>query len=198
MAEQTNFKGVVKRNTMLLIALAALVTGFLGGVFYGSLKMDKQTVSSPVESLQQQSQFDLSDERAKTIISLEQEVAANPTNVNAWIRLGNLYYDTKNYPKAINAYEKSLELSPDNPGVLTDLGTMYRYNDQPEKALEAYNRAIAVNPNHEQSRYNKGLVLYFNLNDRDGAMKAWKELLNIHPDALKPNGEPVSEYIKRL
>jgi len=64
--------------------------------------------------------------------------------------------------------------------------------------VAAFNRAIAVDPNHEQSRINKGILLFFNLNDRDGAMKAWEELLKIHPDALMPNGEPVSEFIERL
>jgi tetratricopeptide (TPR) repeat protein len=112
--------------------------------------------------------------------------------------LGNVYFDTNNVPKAIRAYEKSIELSPNNPNVITDLGVMYRRNGQPDKALEAFEMAIAVSPGHQQSRFNKGIVLRYDLNDRDGAVKAWEELLKINPNATAPNGQPLSEAIKNL
>ncbi len=122
----------------------------------------------------------------------------NPTNIDAWTQLGNVYFDTQNFAKAIRAYEKSLELSPDNPNVLTDLGVMYRRNGQPGKAVEAFDRAMAIAPNHEQSRLNKGIVLRYDMNDREGAVKAWQEVLRINPSAVTPNGQPVSEAIKDL
>jgi len=125
-------------------------------------------------------------------------VAVNPTNVNAWTQLGHVYFDTNNPPKAIRAYEKSLELNPNNPDVLTDLGVMYRRNGQPDKALATFDQAIAIAPNHEQSRFNKGIVLRYDMNDVEGARKAWEELLKINPNAVAPNGIPVSEAIKSL
>jgi hypothetical protein len=36
------------------------------------------------------------------------------------------------------------------------------------------------------------------MNDREGAIKAWQELLKINPNAMAPNGQPVSEVIKDL
>lgn len=204
MAKQTKPEGnLVKKQTMLIVALVTLVIGFLIGIFYSAFQTDPsrdvQTASVPAGPPQQeQTQPNLSDKQARKILSLEQEVAINPTNVGAWTQLGHVYYDTANFSKAIWAYEKSLELSPGNPNVLTDLGTMYRQNNQPEKALAAYDKAIAIDPNHIQSRFNKGLVLLYNLNDRDGAVKAWEDLLKVDPDALAPNGQLVSELIKSL
>ena len=125
-------------------------------------------------------------------------MAINPTNADAWKQLGNVYFDTGNSAKAIRAYEKSLELSPGNPNVLTDLGVMYRRNGQPGKALEAFNEAIAIAPSHEQSRFNKGIVLLNDMNDREGAIKAWEDLLKVNPSATAPNGQPLSEAIKSL
>lgn len=203
MAKQKNTEGnFVKMEIMLIVALIALVIGFLGGIFYSAFQTvtpgSVQTASGPVRPPQQQSQPNLSNEQAKSILSLEQEVAINPTNVDAWTRLGNVYFDTGNFAKAIRAYEKSLELSPGNPNVLTDLGVMYRRNGQPGKALEAFDKAIAIAPSHEQSRFNKGIVLRYDMNDREGAIKAWEDLLRINPSALAPNGQPMSEAIKNL
>ena len=201
MAKQKSPEGnYVKKETMLIVALIAVVIGFLGGVFYSALQSGPsgsiQKTSAP--SQQPQQQPGLTSEQARTILSLEQEVVANPENVEAWTQLGHVYYDTNNVSKAINAYEKSLELRPNDPNVLTDLGVMYRRSGQPEKALAAFDKAMGIAPNHEQSRFNKGVVLRYDLNDREGAIKAWEELLKINPNALAPNGRPVSEAIKEL
>ena len=202
MAKQKSPEGnFVKKETMLIVALIALVIGFLGGVFYSALQSGPtgsvQTTSAPPQPQQQQASG-LTREQASDILRLEQEVATNPTNVDAWTRLGHVYFDTNNPAKAIRAYEKSLELRPDDPNVLTDLGVMYRRNGQPDKALAKFDRAIAVDPRHEQSRFNKGIVLRYDMNDREGAVKVWEELLAINPNALAPNGLPVSEAIKSL
>lgn len=201
MAKQERPEGnFVKKETMFIVALIALVIGFLGGVFYSALQSGPsgsvQKVSVPPQP--QQKQSDLSSEQARTILSLEQQVAANPANVEAWTQLGHIYFDTNNPAKAIKAYEKSLELRPNDPNVLTDLGVMYRRSGQPEKALAAFDQAMSIAPGHEQARFNKGVVLRYDLNDREGAVKAWEELLKINPNALSPNGMPVSEAIKNL
>ena len=205
MAKQKNTEGnFVKMEITLIIALIALVVGFLGGIFYSAIQSGPtgrvQTSSAPAgpPQQQQQAQPNLSNEQAKSILSLEQEVAVNPTNGNAWTQLGHVYFDTGNFAKAIRAYEKSLELSPDNPNVLTDLGVMYRRNGQPGKAVEAFDKAIAIDPSHEQSRFNKGIVLRYDMNDREGAIKAWEDLLRDNPSATAPNGQPLSEAIKSL
>ena len=197
--QQTTEGNFVKKETMLVVALVAMVVGFLGGVFYSAMKSGPsgsvQTASAPP---QQQQQPGMSNEQARTILQLEQEVAVNPTNLDAWTQLGHVYFDTNNPAKAIRAYEKSLELNPNNPNVLTDLGTMYRRNGQPDKALEAFDRAMTIDPKHEQSRFNKGIVLRYDMNDREGAVQAWEELIKINPNAQAPNGVPVSEAIKSL
>ena len=205
MAKQNSPEGnYVKKEIMLIVALIAVVVGFLGGIFYSAFQSGStgnvQTASGPARppQQQQQSQPNLSNEQARSILSLEQEVAVNPTNIDAWTQLGNVYFDTENFAKAIRAYEKSLELSPNNPNVLTDLGVMYRRTGQPGKAVEAFDRAMAIAPNHEQSRLNKGIVLRYDMNDREGAVKAWQEVLRINPSAVTPNGQPVSEAIKSL
>ncbi len=191
--------GYVKKETALLIAVVAVVAGFLGGavfsVYYTGPSQNIQSSAPPPSSGTAQ---ELTSQQAGSILALEKEVAANPDNGSAWTQLGHIYFDTNKPAKAIRAYEKSLALQPDNPNVLTDLGVMYRRNGQPDKALEVFDKAIALNPRHEQARFNKGIVLKFDLNDREGAIQAWEELLKINPAATLSNGQPVSEAIKTL
>ncbi len=118
---------------------------------------------------------------ANQIKTLESRVEENPANVEAWTSLGNLYFDTDQYEKAIAAYLQSLQLDPRDADVWTDIGIMYRRNGEPDKAIEAFERAIKEDPKHENARLNKGVVLMHDLNDREGAIQAWEALLEVNP-----------------
>ena len=192
--------GYVKKETMLLAACIALLVGFLAGVVFSAYKSGPigPTASVPAPAGQASQQQDFSAEQSSRILALERELVGNPNSVASLTQLGNLYFDSGKFLKAINAYEKSLELAPNNAGVLTDLGVMYRRNGQPEKALAAFDKAMAVDPRHEQSRFNKGIVLRYDLNDREGAVQAWEDLLRVNPAAMAPNGIPIKDAIKDL
>lgn len=190
-------KGCVKKETLLIAVVVSLVVGFLAGVVFSVYKSGsvEHVIPAPPPATQSQ---DASIQQAGQMLALEREVAANPDNVMAWTQLGHLYFDSKKYTQAINAYEKSLALAPNNADVWTDLGVMYRRNGQPEKAISSFDKAGAVNPRHEPSRINKGIVLRYDLNDRQGAIKAWEEVLKMNPVAKAPNGRLLSEEIKNL
>jgi tetratricopeptide (TPR) repeat protein len=111
--------------------------------------------------------------------------------------LGHTYFDMNRYGEAIDAYKKSLELKPDNADVWTDLGVIYRRSGKPTEAVRAFNKAVEINPRHQQSRFNKGIVLMHDLNDPEGALRVWQEPVNINPDARTPNGQSVKELIKK-
>ncbi len=192
---------MVKQDFMIIVALVTLVVGFLIGVVFSSLQSTKVT---PQVAQQQQSlppgqqQTGITPAQASQILSLENEVAANPQNLEAWTNLGHVYFDTQRFAKAIMAYNKSLELNPNNPDVLTDLGVMYRRTKQFNEAINAFDRATSLSPTHEQSRFNKGVVLFYDLNDKAAAKKAWEELLTINPVALAPNGQSVKEMLATI
>jgi len=122
----------------------------------------------------------------------------HPDNPQAWIELGNAFFDLDRFGDAINAYEKSLSIQPDNPHVLTDLGVMYRRNKESEKALEAFSRAVAVQPGFESAWFNKGIVYMHDLNDISKAIEAWEQLLKVNPTAKTNGGKRVSELVETL
>jgi len=185
----------VKKENLYLACMLALAVGFFGGVMFGIYKTGPsgpvQTAAPMQPAPMPQSNADLSN----AIAALEREVAANPSNVAAWISLGNNYFDAAQHEKSIQAYQKALALQPNNANVWTDMGIMYRRTGRPKEAVKAFDKAAEVDPKHEMSRFNKGIVLMHDLDDIKGAIKAWEDLLQINPVAVAPNGMSVDQLV---
>lgn len=189
----------VQLNTALLIGLSCLIIGFIGGMVY-SVYGPKQEISPPAAAFNPAipAQSKVSPGQTQKILELEKEADADPENPDTWLQLGNLYFDTDNFQRSIDAYQKYLELNPNNSNVWTDLGIMHRRAGQPEQAIEAFDQAISLDPQHEQSRYNKGVVLLHDLNKPAESQKVWEELLRMNPNFRTPNGRPLKELIEGL
>ena len=185
----------VKKENVYLACLLSLAVGFFGGVMFGIYKTGPSGPGQTAAPVQPAPIPQSNADRSNEIAALEREVAANPTNVAAWISLGNNYFDTDQYEKSIQAYKKALELAPDNANVWTDLGVMYRRSGRPQEAVKAFDKAMEVDPKHETSRFNKGIVLMHDLNDIEGAIVAWESLLKINPVAVAPNGQSVDQMV---
>jgi tetratricopeptide (TPR) repeat protein len=115
--------------------------------------------------------------------ALEKVVASEPANRQAWVQLGNDYFDSKQYQKAIAAYGRALELKGDDPDVLTDQGVMYRDVGQFDKALANFQKANKIDPNHLQSLFNMGVVYAHDLKLPQKATEAWNEVIRKNPQS---------------
>lgn len=191
----------VKKQTLIGAVVLSLIIGFIGGAVYSSIKLGGQnaggTASSsgmPPAGMTGEASVDM----ASKVLQLEQYLKNHPKDEKAWAQLGNLFFDSDQYANAIEAYNKSLEIQPDQIGVVTDLGVMYRRNKEPRKAIESFDRAIAMDPKFDTARFNKGIVLLHDLNDMEGGIAAWEELVKINPLATAPNGESVDAIVMRM
>jgi cytochrome c-type biogenesis protein CcmH/NrfG len=117
------------------------------------------------------------------IASLQAVVARDPKNVQAWVQLGNDYFDTRQPQKAIDAYGRALELRPDDPDVITDQGVMYRELGQPQKAAQNFEQASRINPKHVQSIFNLGVVYAHDLAQPKKAEEAWRKVIEVAPES---------------
>lgn len=117
------------------------------------------------------------------IATHEQIVKQDPKNVQAWIQLGNDYFDSHQHDKSIEAYGKALALQPDNPDVLTDQGIMYREVGKFELAAKNFQRANQVAPGHVQSLFNLGVVYAYDLKQTEKAIEAWTRVIQIEPNS---------------
>ena len=117
------------------------------------------------------------------VAMLQQVVAREPKNVQAWIQLGNDLFDLRQAQQAVDAYARALELQPDNPDVLTDQGVMYRELREYDKAVQNFLRANQVQPRHLQSLYNAGIVYAYDLNQPEKAIEAWNKIVATDPQS---------------
>ena len=168
--------------------MVAFLLGFAAGIGFTVFQSSK----SPNVISNTASQINY-EQMAKDLVN---EVLNNPENIEAWIQLGHVYFDTNQFELSIDAYEKALELNPKNANVLTDLGIMYRRSGQPSKAVENFNKAININPSHKNARMNKGIVLLNDIGDRDGAIQAWEELLAINPEAMFNKNQSLKQVVE--
>lgn len=113
---------------------------------------------------------------------LLEQLKANPNDPAVLASLGNLYYDTKLYPTAIEYYERALKVQPSNASVRTDLGTAYWYSGNADTAIEQFNKALSYAPNKPDTLFNLGIVKWQGKNDGPGAVATWQKLLATNPN----------------
>ncbi|WP_136806711.1 tetratricopeptide repeat protein [Desulfosediminicola flagellatus] len=183
-----------KQQQPVLTFVIIFVIGFFCGAGFAVIKMGSGSTpgSTPQQAATQ------SNDTSIAISNLEAEVTANPENFKAWVDLGHRYFDSNQYAKAISAYTTSLNFHSGDANLLTDLGVMYRRTGEPQKAIEWFKKAQAMNPQHEPSRFNEGIVRYYDLKDTQGAIASWEELLRINPDATGGNGQKISEFVEHI
>ncbi len=169
----------MKKET-ILVAAVALIVGVLGGFLVFSMSsVGKNQQPASVIPAGVGSPTDY----VSRIAEAEKIVAKDPKNLNAWLSLGNDYFDTDQAQKAIHAYGKVLEIEPNNPNVLTDQGVMYRKVGWYDKALENFEKAQKIDPKHLQSLYNMGVVYAVDLKQQDKSGPIWRKYLQLDPNS---------------
>lgn len=192
-----------RRDTFIAGMFFALLIGlFLGSLIPGLFEKGREKAQAPAPADVPAPSVDwreaLPSQLRQRLAQLEKESRDSPGDAAVWTALGNLYFDAGHPGEAIDAYGRSLGIQPDNPDVLSDLGILYRETGQPEQALDAFRKASELDPRHQNSIFNQGVVLYFDLGRRPEALEKWRALLEMNPDAVAPDGKRLEEMIGRL
>jgi len=178
----------------ILYIVVALLVGLLGGFLVFSLSGGRKQAETPSAGSPMEAGAP-TDYRMR-IAEAEKIVATNPKHLQAWISLGNDYFDTGQPQKAIEAYGKALELDPNNPNVITDQGIMFRKVGWFDKALANFERAQRIDPRHIQSLYNIGIVYMEDLKQPDKAFPVWKKYLEL--DAGSPTARQIKAIMEKV
>lgn len=190
---------IKKSSAIILIVIAFVVGAFAASqitLLYTSQR--PRVAAAPAAAPQQTAVPEPHTANPEALANLESQAAMDPTNADKWIKLGNFCFDHDLPTKAIIAYKKGLELAPTRVNVWSDLGVMYRRTEQYKEAVDAFAHAASLDKTHLTSRFNMGIVYLHDLNDKESALKIWKEVLSIDPNAKTPTGQNLAELVKGL
>lgn len=179
-----------------VIGIAGLLIGFLIGVLVGGKLMGDHGTSGSAVSQQAAGPMANPGQAAARAAELEQMLAKDPKNLQAWIALGNDYFDANQPQKAVQAYTKALELDPNNPNVLTDQGVMFRALGFYDRALANFEKALKIDPKHLQSQFNIGIVYAVDLKQTAKARTTFEALLQ--KDQTSDLARQAREMLKQL
>ena len=102
-------------------------------------------------------------------------------NVDAWIRLGGLYFDNKKYEEAVKVMDEAIELFPDDFTTNLILGLSLAQLDKHSDAKPYLKKSVELNPNDLNSLSAYAYTLS-QLKENDLAVNYLRQALTIKPD----------------
>ena len=181
---------MVKKET-ILIGVVMLVAGLI----IGSIVWQKGSAPAPVAVAPAPGQMPLANNQQK-INELKAIVASDPKNRQAWVAIGNEYFDADQPMESVEAYQKALELNDKDPNVLTDQGVMFRRLGWFDRAIANFTKANQADPSHATSLYNLGITYRYDLQDFPKAQDAWSKFLAVSPSG--PGSDRVRQELEFL
>jgi cytochrome c-type biogenesis protein CcmH/NrfG len=171
----------MKQETILVVVVT-LVAGVIIGWMVANQGGKSAPASAPMAPPQAGAPAGAGANVQQRINELKAVVASDPKNRNAWVALGNDYFDSDRPMDAVEAYSKALELGGNDPNVLTDQGVMFRRLGWFDRAVDNFAKANKVDPKHSVSLFNLGIVYRYDLQDMPKAKAAWEQFLAVNPN----------------
>jgi len=195
----------VNRDNVLFVIVGLLI-GFITGYLVHEIMASRQpprlvhgqgqaAPAAPAPAAPATSPDGGLDAKRAEIQQIETHLTSHPEDAQALLHLANLSYDVRDWRECVDAYDRYLKLRPEDPDILTDLGTCYRGIGDPKKALGLFDRAETLDPRHWQSRYNKVVVLAFDLKDYAAAERVLDELRALQPN--NPDVQRLADEVAR-
>lgn len=132
-------------------------------------------------------------DKAKMLV--KKEIELNPTVVEAYILLADIFVKEKNLVDAKNQYLKALQIKPKNTDAILGVAYVAFHRDQYDMALDQYQKAIEIEPNRAEIHKLLGDA-YRKLGQSQLAIQAYQQFLELEPDS-KFKGS-IETYIRTM
>lgn len=106
----------------------------------------------------------------------------DPTNLDAWSMLGDIYTEQGQYEKAVQIYRQILQVQPDNADCYNYLGYLLWQLDKNDEAVSAYQKAIALNIENPIAFNNLGVIFLDEKCQLDKALDMFQQAFLLKPD----------------
>ena len=114
--------------------------------------------------------------------------AQNPAQITkqaeSLVRQGDIYRDTKDWPRAIDAYQRARALEP-SFGAFAGLGLAYDEQKDYRNSVDAWKRALAIKPDATAAN-RLGLAHYY-LDEPQAAVAAFQQAIQLKSDSPSYN-----------
>jgi cytochrome c-type biogenesis protein CcmH/NrfG len=176
-----------------VLAVICLLVGIAGGWFIrgsqGPTVPAAETASAPAsppamgnQATQPPTPAEMQKMAATQAAPLIEKLKADPSNAALLASIANIYYDTQQYPTAIDYYQRALQIDPANAGVRTDMATAYWYTGDADTAIKEFQKSLTYEPNKANTLFNLGIVEWQGKMDIDKATAVWQKLLDTNPN----------------
>ncbi len=110
-----------------------------------------------------------------------QVIEADPGHVDAYSKLGNVFFLQGRFDTAVNCYQRVLLLKPDNAQACYNLGLAQQRQGKGEDAVASYRQAVKIQPGLCVAWNNLGIALK-SIGKLDEAIECYRHVLRLKPD----------------
>lgn len=185
-----------KTITGIVIAVLVVIFG-VGGYLIGSRSKPSTATPAAVGTGSSAPTPASQPINHSTIIAeLKDKLKENPKDADTLIRLGDTYFDLKQFSEAGAYYKKALDQKSSNTDVYNELGLSLHYTGNSGEGLKYIDEGIKRNPYHQRIWLTKGFVLAYGLGDLDGARDAWEKARTLNPESQV--GKAASDFLAQF
>ncbi len=115
------------------------------------------------------------------ITALKTAIEKDPKDIQALIRLANMYHDARKFEEAVQYYKRALAVTPKDVDARTDMGICLYEMGMADDAIAQFRTSLTYDPKHWQTWLNLGIVALSGKNDLQTATEAFGKVEEINP-----------------
>ncbi|HEV3144923.1 MAG TPA: tetratricopeptide repeat protein [Gemmataceae bacterium] len=123
---------------------------------------------TPKELLEKANEALKKNDRTEALKLVEQAIAADPKNAEAYSLRGDIRIAGRQFDKAVADYSKAIELNPQFAPAYDQRGTAYFKLAKIPESLADFNKFIELEPKAAPGHWRRGLTLYYAEKFADG------------------------------
>ncbi len=126
--------------------------------------------------------------------SYKKVIELDPNNYKAHYELGMVLVKMRNFEEALEYLRDVTRLDPDNKEVYNLIGTSHQELEQYDQAINAFNKYLESEPESPKDTYLRLATCYLEVNNPEGAVEAYKGVLEENPDDIRINYKLADAY----